>query len=71
MGSSVAPLYYSYFDDLDETKRGLALDSEQSLASSHFLFSVTLSKYLIKDQVNPKFIPKLISAICDNNGSHI
>ena len=64
-------VFHHLVEYLDETKRGLALDSEQSLESSHFLFSVTLSKYLIKDEANPKFIPKLISAICDYNGSHI
>ena len=74
-GISVTSKAHIIFHHLGEyltiTGRGLALDSEQSLESSHFLFAQTHSKYYIRDKNSSKFVPKLIHALCDYNGSHI
>ena len=74
-GISVTSKAHIIFHHLGEyltiTGRGLALDSEQSLESSHFLFAQTHSKYYIRDKHSSKFVPKLIHALCDYNGSHI
>ena len=56
---------------LNHTGRGLSLDAEQALESSHFDFLATNDKYAIRDHENQNFLPRLHRAVCDYNGSHI
>ena len=56
---------------LARTKRGLSLDSEQSLEASHFDFAKTLAKYTTRDLQSSSCAPRPLRAVLDYNGSHL
>ena len=56
---------------LAHTKRGLGLDSEQSLESCHHDFLGTYKKYAVRSLENSNCPDKLVRSVCDYNGSHV